>query len=359
MSTQSEYEVAIDYVNSHDLPTFPIEAIFLAKREFAFQNENISDTETYNENLASYLEARLLELFPGIASPGFMEAIADYNEQLDIIDEYEASQEGDTIQEDIEYGFLELSNTFQEELDFYDIPQGLFQQLDEKISYFRRIDTLANRTYENRASYLELEGLALAHSPYLEGSGKVVIAPWIVLVAPYVIWKTVNGVVKTANSMESTAEFLADIADIHTVLKYGVNTISDVDNKPGNACRHILTSMYFRTKWSRSIARMAMTKHENNRINNPCNERHMDLHNNRIGYLSKYKDFRDKQNLGKMSYSAFATNVYTYTSDLNNGVDWESKWQFLDDTNKKSQDCKDCKSDRKTISKSTFIYIDK
>ena len=83
------------------------------------------------------------------------------------------------------------------------------------------------------------------------------------------------------------------------------------------------------------------------------------LHNNRIGYLSKYKDFRDKQNLGKMSYSAFATNVYTYTSDLNNGVDWESKWQFLDDTNKKSQDCKDCKSDRKTISKSTFIYIDK
>ena len=97
---------------------------YLAKREFAFQNENISDTETYNENLASYLEARLLEIFPGIASPGFMEAIADYNEQLDIIDEYEASQEGDTIQEDIEYGFLELSNTFQEELDFYDGERG-------------------------------------------------------------------------------------------------------------------------------------------------------------------------------------------------------------------------------------------
>ena len=82
--------------------------------------------------------------------------------------------------------------------------------------------SLFKRSSENQEIMKNKEHLT--HNQVVPGSSPVELCRS----APYVIWKTVNGVVKTANSMESTAEFLADIADIHTVLKYGVNTISDL-----------------------------------------------------------------------------------------------------------------------------------
>ena len=83
--TQTEYDMAKSYLDVNTIPQLPVEAWFLAAREFEHNNKDITDSAQYFTDLSEYLDTRLTELFPQEAYIGMMADIENYYDNFLVV----------------------------------------------------------------------------------------------------------------------------------------------------------------------------------------------------------------------------------------------------------------------------------
>lgn len=351
--TQTEYDMAKSYLDVNTIPQLPVEAWFLAAREFEHNNKDITDSAQYFTDLSEYLDTRLTELFPQEAYIGMMADIENYYDNFLVVQNFENDGIQDTIFEVNEFDnsmfFLEFDSIIVE----HDL-HSWGPDADSYLSYFYGLDTMANVTYTNRVSLDDLFTYADNNS-LSTSSGKVLISPWLMRTS----LRAGAYLVKAAIVLPLGRYY----CNWETKQKFGLNSISEVGSKPANAFQHSFTSFVYRLHLGWASSQFAMWQHEYFG-GNPCNQRHIDLHNNKVGNLTRYWRYRGSLLTSKYFLPVFANNAFLFithtttgTPGYTFGVDKEFDWSAYISTQRGSQDCKTCKKDRKGISQ-FFIYIE-
>lgn len=354
LQTQSDYEAAYEFLSNATPPKVPYEGFVLAIREFEYNNQEVTDSTLRFIGMHNYLEQRLNELFPNVVYSGFMDDMQDIFDNYQIINSYEYNL--DTLNDEYSNpndlsGYQTFDSLYQK-LYIADIINQ-YPSIKTTSDYLKGIDSLSQRDYANRVSLQELTDYASSNSPSVSGAGKTTLAPWfayVVVINPINIVRGIVGIIFYPIEKE-----------------YAINLTEDpdffgthVNNSPSNAFKHTFTAMLVRTSYSAAASQFAMWKYEWYG-GNPCREMHMDLQNNSVGNWYKYYSFRKPLTTAFWKRRKFGERVRDYIKDQTNGqyvngVDLIQPWILRTDT-RPSDDCDDCKDDRKSIDNKKYIYL--
>jgi hypothetical protein len=288
-------------------PTFTTFAVHILEREFL--NQKALDSERVATlNLNEYIEARLLELYPDQAYEGMMDYYSDLQEQY----------------------ILEYELYLQEEA-IYDASIGIEPDVEDEIVPFTTLEAeieYSALSEEEVDLFLQLEEIALMDPPadivvldsLLNADGgrlaqQVISLSTFMLIIGNVPYTAFRLLLARKRAESKTEEF------------YNNNS---KPGQKGDAFRHMFLSMYLKRYLGRSMASYIMHMYELYTYakgeNNPPNM-FMDLHNNYIGYRSKYGYFRARTVWDLHRYWVWASRVRSYVNHSTNGVlmeDWES-----------------------------------
>ena len=287
-------------ISVENIATFPSYSIHILEREYLHQ-KTMEGQRVATLTLSEYIEARLLELYPDIAFEGMLDYYSDLYEQYEaeyqlyLQEEalYEASIgiEPQPVDEYVPFTTLEaeieLTGMTQEEIDLFLALEEIAQS-DPPVS-IEVLDSLLNA-----------EGERLSQPIFHFGA-----VPFAVGFMPQHAFR----ILQSKNRAES-----------RTTQYYDGNYGS---GQKGDAFRHIFVSMHLRRYIGRSSANFVTILYEIKGIiegtNTPANM-HMDLHNNYIGFHSKYSHFRGHWAWDKYNWGNWARNVRDFVNNSSNGV---------------------------------------
>ena len=361
----NEYQEAQAFVESYIPVEIPVEIAFLIEREFVHRyNDDLIDTTDLVQSYRNFLELRLLELYPTVTYPGFIDDAVEFNESVETMVEYDESltYETDTFETQLTNIGLSFDSLMaQQNLNAYD-------ELASSVTYFEKIDSLAKYGVTNSVpvELYSLKDIAHEYAPaHYFGAGKE--DGWFLIAvgvgtAVYVIWKVAQTV--HSNTVSHKA-LLREKAHNEARLNFGLsgtypNSVGMIDNDV-LAAKQITEAVYLRIAYGK-VHTACNLKKEVKRNNGSCESSNMQWHNNRVGYAKKYNVFRDKGTLTKQQKEEMADNVYDWVVDVNtvgqleNGI--QKSWfptygnYFWQDTG-----CDNCKDDRKNTNKKKYIYI--
>ena len=293
-----------------DLPKFPVEALHILEREYTHQSSTNGRAE--NLTLDEYIEQRLIELFPDEAYLGMLEETADLIEELTLdyekyladLEAYEIAISAEIFEEDEFVPFTSL----EEEIELTDMTQ-------EEIAYFMELEAIASA--DDLITGEELNDL-LDNSASSGRSDGGILEIWAVLnvggvpgVAGLATWRILQA---RSRAEQRAGEF------------YPGNTSA---GERGDAFRHIFVSMHLRRYLTRVGAWAVMGAVEANRDlrrTNTPRDRQMDLHNNKIGRDTRYRQFRGRWWKDRRDWRRWSGRVKGFVDNTNNGflMNWRS-----------------------------------
>ncbi|MFA4839525.1 MAG: hypothetical protein WC703_08630 [Candidatus Neomarinimicrobiota bacterium] len=352
--------VGIPQTPSRELtqPKFPALAMHIVYREFISRHPEIKTLNELDEQFPSYLEDRLIELYPEDAYIGMveegkseLEALkADYEKYSSDLEQYNKSipinlfktvddSTGDDEEWPEDYNDEMGSNmdyipTLEQETDS-------LQMVDEEIQLWLDIENFVNDTTGGLAKKADIDRFILAKTnswltPALIACG----------VATYVYWR-VNLCADRAYSRE--------------------RSYFDGDNTydtRGDAFRHTFVSMQLRRYLTQFMSWLIMDGREWWFLDDNYAAYEMDLHNNYLGRTEKYSHFRAHWFWDIYDWEKWGRRVRDYIKNQNNREyiqEWDSyneatrqhdKPDYVAPTESQAKDRSD------NVSSWKFIYFD-
>ena len=288
-------------------PEFPAIALYIIHKEYVMRHPEIKTTAELEQNMKGYLEQRLIDLYPEIAYIGVVDAsLAEISLYMNEWNQFLAANPSYEQEYKIPATLAELNADIAAiELEPKEI--AMFQELD---SYAMLKDRLVTRS--------ELDDLC---DKYDMGTSKAIgTIGWVLIGAAGAITAyTVVCALISANRARNTAEQ-------NDFYGTALGTGNNVD-----AYRHIFASMNLRRMVGVPLAALVGWGNEARRSNNPCHDREMDLHNNRVGRVARYNQFRN----GTTRWRRHAERVRDFVNNPNaNGqiMNWPWNVQNLPST---------------------------
>ena len=255
-----------EFVLTVKIPAIPLIVGHILQREYFHKYTNNPDqTNTISE--LEYVEQRLVQLYPELVYPGLLKKInAELEEYLKIYDVY-----------------LKKQNAYEETLGlppFVESTPPSFTSLKEEMEYM-------NMSKTEMDAFLKLEALSTRKKALTR--------------------EELDKVVKTSGNNKSiTAALLTAVAVSLGIPSFRVtqswNRAESLSQEfyPGNtgpgrkgdAFRHIYVSMHLKRYLSQPVSSAIMGANEVINANDYKGDAAMDLHNNKIGRVTRYREFR-------------------------------------------------------------------
>lgn len=306
-----------------NLPTFSFDALYVVTKEYESAEDGTSRKIDYNGreitsySKSEYLEARLIDLYPYKAYEGITEESQNFYDSLCSV--YNSYPE--TVFPNPNSNRNSLSTTKNDEELIYISDENEMKILcmnDKEIAHFRALIELARM--ENFATIDDINKINTIKTTR--------------------IWADFGFI---AVALGSYVYNRAQLCRARTELKTRAFYNNDgIEGKTSDAFKHIFVNVQLRRNLTRVLAYMIMDVYwERTHPNKPC-DKYMDWHNNYVGRVSKYSDFRVSND-----WETWADNVYNYTSNNANAV--KTNWT-------KNTPESTVKEEEKNISDYKYIY---
>ncbi|MFK7948552.1 MAG: hypothetical protein AB8G11_13255 [Saprospiraceae bacterium] len=278
-------------VPNFSTPAFPVIALHIIYREYLHENPRITThNELQQSSFPTYLENRLIELYPEVAYQGMMQtAISEYNTYA-----MEAADYATATGEIEEAKQLENIPTLQDEIEATAMTQ-------EEIAIWNEFEQYA--TADKKVKRSELDAIMPLYGHDKSNSFVLLVN---LGVTNYVLFRALQSYIRGLTITTAPGYFQGNSGR----------------GRQGDAFRHIFTSMHLRRYVGRPLAQLFGWGNEV-RGQNPCRDREMDTHNNRVGRRTQYSTFRN--GTSRHDWNTWASRVRTFVNNPSaNGVlqDW-------------------------------------
>jgi hypothetical protein len=275
-------------------PQFPALAIHIIQREWV-NNENKLKTNGVND-LDTYIEQRLIELYPETAYIGMLkdareeaeEFKSEYNQYLTDLKAYEIQNGIDYVEiEDVYQPFT----TLEAEIELTNMTEEEIKLFNEYEKYAKSLVPIDRETLDSLLNINYLKGGVINGTWLISAAG--------IVIAAYDIWR----VLQARNRAEDkTSQFYPN---------------TKAPGQVGDAFRHVYVSMHLRRYLTEVASYLIMSGYEllNNDV--PRND-YMDLHNNKVGRHNKYSLFRGDYWDDFNNWEQWAVNVRNYVNNSSN-----------------------------------------
>lgn len=306
-------------------PNFPALAIHIIQREWVnnenkLKNSGVTDLDTY-------IEQRLMELYPETAYIGMLkdareeaeEFKSEYNQYLTDLKAYEIQNGIDYVEiEDVYQPFT----TLEAEIELTNMTEEEIKLFNEYEKYAKSLVPIDRETLDSLLNINYLKGGIINPTWLISAAG--------IVIAGYDIWR----VLQARNRAEQkTTEFYPTLGG---------------PGRKGDAFRHMYVSMHLRRYLTEVASYLVMTGYEVF-TSNPPRDEIMDLHNNKVGRHNKYSLFRGDYWGDLNDWEQWAINVRNFVNVSSNGQDmlWEDPY---------SPTKQEAKDDEAQVSNNKYIY---
>lgn len=309
-------------------PAFPVLALHIIYREYLHENPQITtNTALRQSSFPTYLENRLIELYPEVAYQGMMQtALSEYNAYAAAAASYAAA-----TGEVEEATLLENIPTLQDEMVAIAMTQEEIAMWNELEQYATASKKIKRSQLDDLLAKYDKSGIIAGAVAFLVTPAGIVTVGVVVVVGGYVIFRALQARSR-ANSMTSKPDYFQNNSGGGT---------------QGDAFRHIYASMHLRRYIGKPLAQLFGWGNEV-AGNNQCHDREMDYHNNRVGRDTKYSTFRN--GTSNHDWGTWARRV----RDFVNNPSANGAFQNWDPSNPPS--CATVNNDVANTSTSKFIF---
>lgn len=289
-----------------NLPTFYVEVLYVVAKEYETVEDGTSTKTTYNGrqitsySKAEYMESRLIDLYPEEAYVGLAdESRVFYDSVVAVYNSYpyvEVIEDADANGRDC-FAFAEDKD---EELEYVSDENEIeiLNMTEDEIAWIISMNELARmKRFANLDDILKInKSKESKEVPLLNGPALRMV---MIVYGAYVFERTW---ISAKRAIDKSKEFYGDY----------------LPGQKGDAFKHIFVNVMLRRYLSRPMAYFIMDVIYENipPINQPC-DRYMDWHNNYVGRVTKYSDFRKTDN-----WETWATKVRNF---INNSITGEKK----------------------------------
>jgi len=323
---------------------FPSDVLYVISREFELIQDSTSlksqtPEATSNKNISfpTYMEKRLVELYPSKAFKGMMtdfclekaSGLAFMNSKLSLPENSELVNVKNSQMAKTEpfYHFVSI----EDEMDFMDMSER------ERNKYLALNELATNKKFANITDFEKINN-ALDSIPFnLDDNDMSFFLEDNVFLSCVLFAGGGAYVIYRVKQNKERAIYVAQ--------KHYPDNISC--GKKGDAFKHLTVSMLLRRYLTEEMAYLIMDLFwENWAINSPC-DRHMDLHNNHVGRHSKYSTFRGNTWENTYNWKKWVENIHNFVENEHNAIEKPWNKEIIEYVIEK---------DTKTTNKNKYIF---
>lgn len=330
------------------IPAFPAEIIYVLAREYEAVHDNIkpkyhtlqadSIRQDSTITMGSYLEKRLIELYPQSAYKGLIKNIVQIAQNL-----IPEKRKKEFQQSTIEFNFNKTKNNNDESFHTYISDNDeikLMNMTDEEIKIYKQLNMLADNTVffsfdnlqhisVNDSSFQLTKALFSDSIPFFMKEN-LTIPLLLAGGGSYIFYRIIQS--------KARAEYVSEYLYPEKT-KYGMQ---------GDAFRHIFVNVMLKRYTTEALAWLIMDIYWEKIGNNaPC-DLLMDLHNNHVGRSSQYRHFKGNS---LYDWKKWANNIENFIDDTTQNAifkNWNQTMPFFF-----------IKEDEKNSDKKLYLYWNK
>lgn len=327
---------------------FPSDVLYVISREYELiydstslksQNPKAKQLLASEENMSftTYLEKRLVELYPNKAFIGMMAdfslekaaGIAFLDSKISLPENSELVNVKNSQMSKTEpfYHFVSI----EDEMDFMDMSPR------ERTKYLALNELASDKKFADIADFKKINDALDSIPPNLNNDEMSFFLEENVFLSG-ILFASGGGYV--AYRVKQSKERALYMAQYH----YPDNISC---GKKGDAFKHLTVSMLLRRYLTEEMAYLIMDLFwENWLVNSPC-DRHMDLHNNHVGRNSKYSTFRGNIWEDVYDWNKWVKNIHNFVENDHNAIEKPWNKEMIEYVIEK---------DTKTTNKSKYIF---
>lgn len=335
---QNEMEITIENF------MFPSDVLYVISREFELIHDSTSlKSQTpeakkmlpANMSFQNYMEKRLVELYPNKAFKGMMadfclekaSGLAFLDSRLSLPENSELVNIKSSQMAKNEPFYLFIS--IEDEMDFMDMNER------ERSKYLALNELATNENFAKISDFNNIKEAFDSIPPNLDSDDLSFFLEENVFLSGILF---ASGGAYIAYRVKQNKERAVQMAQKH----YPDNISC---GKKGDAFKHLTISMLLKRYLTEEMSYLILDLFWENRGNNsPC-DKHMDLHNNHVGRVTKYSTFRGNEN--PYDWKKWIKNIHNFVENEYNAIEKPWNKEIIEYVIEK---------DTKTSNKSKYIF---